>query len=109
MPVGLDVFPEGRGIGVPLRAAGDLAAVGFVDGVGARVLETIGRVGVSLVAAGHRADVGTLARVGARVDLEVLRATERLGALEAAVRLLVRVRSYVHQHFVPAHRENKKI
>lgn len=104
MLVGLGVLAEGGRIGVPLGATGHLAEVGLVDGVGASVLETIGRVGVGLVAALDGTNVGTLARVRARVDLEVLGAAEALVALEATVGLFVRVRPHVDQHFVPGTR-----
>lgn len=102
MAVGLDVLPQGRRVGVPLWAARHFAAIGLVYGVGSGVLEPVRGVRVSFVAALDRADVGTLAGVRARVDLQILRSAEALVALEAVMRLLVRVRTYVDQHLVPA-------
>lgn len=98
----LDVLSQGRRIGVTLRAAGHLAAVRLVDGVRSRVFETIRRVRVCLVATLDRTDVRPLAGVRSRVYLQILRSAETLVALETVVRLLVRVRPHVNQHFVPA-------
>jgi len=102
MTISFDVFSQGRRIGVPLRASRHLAAVRLVHGMGPGVLEPVRGIRIGLVATLDGTDVGTLASMRTCVDLQVLRSAEALIALEAMVRLLVRMRAYVDQHLVPA-------
>lgn len=96
----LDVFAQRRRIGVAFVAAVDLAQIGFLGGVGARVLEAIGRVRVGLRASVDGADVRLLARMRTSVNLEVFRTREGLVALLASMGLLFGVGAHVDEHFV---------
>lgn len=104
MAISFDMLSQGRRIGVPLRAARHFAAVRLVHGMGSGVLKPVRGVRIGFVATHDGADVGSLAGMRTRVDLQVLRPAEALIALEAMVRLLVRMCAYVDQHFVPAKR-----
>lgn len=95
MTISFDVFSQGRRIGVPLRTSRYLAAVRLVHGMGPGVLEPVRGIRIGFVATLDGTDVGTLAGMRTRVDLQVLGSAEALIALEAMVRLLVRMRAYV--------------